>query len=396
MLKFLSKVVTDAQTKPVFWRVASLFFSLLLGAQPAVAQLDNSAFLYPLPIKPEYEGQLRVAVQAFLFSKDNEYFNKIDEGRTYYGTQLAPRLVYFPNKNFRLEAGIFLYKDYGTSRLRQVRPMFTAKYQNGPHSLLFGNIEGHLHHGYIEPLFDFERVMTNRLEEGMQYKLQTSRVQLDAWVDWQRQQYRFSNFQEEVAGGLTSEVTAYQDSAGWRVGVVPLQFLATHRGGQLDTIATPLQTLFNFATGLRVRRKFYDSFVRAVHADGYVTRFTDYSFTEVLPYDKGNGLYLNAGVNTRLSNIMLSYWSGNGFIAPQGGRLYQSVSSTVNNANYTERRRELLIARFFSDFRLPGNVILTTRFEPFYDLNRRQIEFSFGAYLNFNQEFILTTLRRAE
>ncbi|QIL75889.1 hypothetical protein [Hymenobacter sp. HDW8] len=205
----------------------------MLSSFPVTAQLDNHAFNYSLPIKPEYEGQLRVAVQGFLFTKDNEYFNKIDEGRTYYGTQLAPRLVYFPSANIRLEAGIFLYKDYGTSRLRQVRPVFTAKYQNGPHSFLFGNIEGHLQHDYIEPLFDFERVMTNRLEEGMQYKLQTDRVKLDAWVDWQRQQYRFSNFQEQVAGGLTSEVTAYQDSAGWRLGVVPLQFLAMHRGGKL-------------------------------------------------------------------------------------------------------------------------------------------------------------------
>ncbi|QIL75888.1 hypothetical protein [Hymenobacter sp. HDW8] len=116
----------------------------------------------------------------------------------------------------------------------------------------------------------------------------------------------------------------------------------------------------------------------------------------MLPYNKGNGWYLNASVNTRLSNIMLSYWSGNGFVSPQGGRLYQSISSTVNNADFTQRRRELLILRMFSDFHLPGNILLTTRFEPFYDLNRRQIEFSFGTYLNFNQEFFLTMLRRAD
>ena len=366
------------------------------GVNAAWGQLNNQAFLYRLPVKPENSGQLRVAVQGFLFSKDNEYFNKINEGKTLYGTQLAPRLVYFPSGNLRLEAGIFLYKDYGTTRLRQVRPMFTAKYQNGPHSLLFGNIEGQLNHGYIEPLFDFERVMLNRLEEGMQYRLQTPRLQLDAWVDWQRQQYRYSNFQEEVAGGLTSEFTAYQDSSGWRVGVVPLQFLAIHHGGQLDTIDVPLQTLFNFASGLRVRRKLNSEFATALYFDGYVTRFTDYSFEEVLPFKRGNGLYLNASVDTRLSTVMLSYWSGNGFVAPQGGKLYQSISSTVNNPNYTERQRQLLILRFLKDYHLPGKVTLSTRFEPFYDLQNKQIEFSFGAYLNFNYEFLLGTLRQSE
>ena len=43
------------------------------------------------------------------------------------------------------------------------------------------------------------------------------------------------------------------DSARWLV-ALPFQFTATHRGGQIDTIDTPLQTLFNVATGLRVRR----------------------------------------------------------------------------------------------------------------------------------------------
>ncbi|MBC8084681.1 MAG: hypothetical protein H7Z21_15900, partial [Hymenobacter sp.] len=74
----------------------------LAGTGPAWGQLDNHAFLHPLPVRPELAGQLRVAVQAFLFSKDNEYFNKINEGKTLYGTQLAPRLVYFPNDKVRL------------------------------------------------------------------------------------------------------------------------------------------------------------------------------------------------------------------------------------------------------------------------------------------------------
>jgi len=383
-------------SNPVSTALILTLVSWLGRVSEATGQLNNQAFVHPLAVRPEYSGQLRIAVQGFLFSKDNEYFNKINEGYTLYGTQLAPRLVYFPNAHIRLEAGIFLYKDYGNPRLRQVRPVFTAKYQNGPHSLLFGNIEGHLHHGYIEPLFDFERVMVNRLEEGMQYRLQSSRLQLDAWVDWQRQQYRFSNFQEEVAGGLTSEVTAYQDSAGWRLGVVPMQFLGIHKGGQIDTISTPLQTLFNFAAGVRLRRKLPSDFVHALYFDGYVTRYTDYSFEEVLPFKKGNGLYLNAGINTRLSNVMISYWSGSGFVAPLGGKLYQSISSTVNEPNYTERHRQLLIVRFLSDFHLPGNITLSTRFEPFYDLQNRKTEFSFGAYLNFNHEFLLGTLRQAD
>ncbi|WP_345222113.1 hypothetical protein [Hymenobacter koreensis] len=333
-------------------------------------------------------------MEAFLFTKDNEYFNKIFEGRTYYGTQFAPRLVYYPSPELRLEAGVFLYKDYGTPRLRQVRPMFTAIYQRGPHRILFGNIDAHLNHGYIEPLFDFERVMLNRLEEGMQYQLTTRRFDVDAWVDWQRQQYRFSNFQEEVAGGLVANATVVHDTtAGLRVRV-PFQFLAIHRGGQIDTISTPLTTLFNVASGLRVRKELASSFFHAVHFDGYGVYYQDYSFTKVLPYKSGTGLYLNAGVDTRLTKLQVAYWHGKGFIAPQGGPLYQSISYTVNSPDYTERNRQLLILRFFSDYKLTDGLTLSTRFEPFYDFRSRQIEFSFGTYINFNREFFLTTLKR--
>lgn len=362
----------------------------LTGA--AQAQLDNRAFFNRLPLGPSYERQVRLEVQGLLYNKDNEYFNKIDPGLTYFGAQLAPRLVYFPAANLRLEAGIFLQKDYGTQRLRQVRPLFTLKYAHGPHRLLFGNIEGNLQHGYIEPMYDFERVLYDRLEEGVQYQYLTDNTFLDAWVNWRRQQYRFSNYQEEVAGGLSVERRLLGDSTGWLL-KLPFQFTATHVGGQLDTIDKPLQTLFNVATGLRVRKALASRFVQAAHFDGYVTYFHDYSFTYALPYKRGTGLYLNAGFDTRLSNLQLAYWQGSGYISPIGGRLYQSVSVSVADPGYTEKQRQLLILRAIKDYRLPGNLILTTRFEPLYDLNNGLFDFSFALYLNFNQSFLLGTVK---
>lgn len=378
-------------------RLSTVLILTLVGwlgrTAPALAQLDNRAFVRPLVVGPQYERQLRLDVQAFLFNKDNEYFNKLEDGRTYFGAQLLPRLVYFPSANLRVEAGIFLWKDYGTPRLRQVRPLLTVKYQNGPHSILFGNIEGNLHHGYIEPMFDFERVITNRLEEGVQYKLQKPRLNLDAWVDWQRQQYRFSNFQEEVAGGLSAEATVLGDSTGWLLRV-PFQFTATHRGGQIDTVPTPLQTLFNVASGVRVRKPLASRFFQAVHLDAYATYFHDYSFTYELPYRTGTGLYLNGGVDTHLSNVQVAYWRGNGYISPLGGKLYRSISNSVSDPQYLEKDRQLIIVRFLKDYRLPGNLIMTTRFEPLYDLNNGLFDFSFALHFNFNQSFLLTTVRK--
>jgi len=370
---------------------------LWLGYVPrAQAQLDNSAFLYSLTVRPAYDHQLRLSVNAFQFFKDNEYFNKIADGYTLFGTQFNPRLTYYASPNLRLEAGIFLWKDYGNPRLQQVRPTFTGVYQspNGRNRILFGNIESHLHHGYIEPLFDFERVILKRLEEGLQYQLQSRRVRLDAWVDWQRQQYRYSNYQEEITGGLASELLLTPDSTrNWRLSV-PLQFTARHYGGQIDTLDKPLQTLFNYSLGFRAERQLTSRTVSRLRAEVHGVFFNDRSFTKIYPYAQGTGLYLNAGADTRFARVLLSYWQGHHFVAPLGGRLYQSVSTTVANPQFTDPNRQILLVRFLRDFRLPGQVVLTARLEPVYDFNAHLLDFSAGIYLNFNQDFFLAKLRK--
>ncbi|GGF16496.1 hypothetical protein [Hymenobacter cavernae] len=388
---------SDPPVANCFTRTSLLLgLCLLLGLAPnARAQLDNRAFLYPLTVRPAYDHQLRLSVNAFQFFKDNEYFNKIADGYTLFGTQFNPRLTYFPSPNLRVEAGVFLWKDYGNPRLQQVRPTFTAVYQspNGKNRVLFGNIESHLHHGYIEPLFDFERVILKRLEEGLQYQFQARHVRLDTWVDWQRQQYRYSNYQEEITGGLASEFILTPDSTrNWRFSV-PVQFTAQHHGGQIDTLDKPLQTLFNYSLGLRVARQLPSRTVQRLRAEAYGAFFDDHSFTKAYPYSSGTGLYLNAGADTRFVNVLLSYWQGNHFVAPLGGRLYQSVSTTVANPQFTDANRKILLVRFLRDFRLPGHVVLSTRLEPVYDFNAHLLDFSCGVYLNFNQEFFLAKLR---
>ena len=108
--------------------------AVLIRVETAQAQLDNRAFTSPtpgrsrettevLPVTDSMEGvdaymapaagELRLSLHAFTFFKDNEYFNKIVDGYTLYGTQLNPQLVYYPTKDLRIEAGVFLWKDFG-------------------------------------------------------------------------------------------------------------------------------------------------------------------------------------------------------------------------------------------------------------------------------------------
>ncbi|MGV3642468.1 MAG: hypothetical protein ACO1NZ_18230, partial [Adhaeribacter sp.] len=104
---------------------------------------------------------------------------------------------------------------------------------------------------------------------------------------------------------------------------------------------------------------------------------------------QGHGLYLNAGIDTRIQNLMLSYWKGNGFITELGGKLFQSASTTVGHPDYLEKDRQLLILRFSHDLHLMEDLSLSLRFEPVYDLTTPQLEFSNSVYLHFNTDFFL-------
>ena len=342
------------------------------------------------------EGAIYVGLNSFTFFKDNEYFNKIVDGYTLFGTQLNPQLIYYPLPELRLEAGVFLWKDFGNPVLKQIRPTYRATYTVGRNQFILGNIHSTLSHGYIEPLFNFERVMLNPLEEGLQYRLNADRVSLDIWVDWQRQQYRYSNYQEEIAGGVSSSIrlTGKNGNSPWQV-AIPLQFTATHHGGQIDTLDKPLQTLFNEAAGIEVRRFFDDFRWKALRFNGYVLGFQDNSPTKgQLPFQQGNGFYLNTTLETRYADVMLSYWQGSRFIAPLGGDLYQSLSRTVSDPNAIDRNRQILLLRLLRDFRISDAAALTVRVEPLYDFNAKLLDFSFGVYLNFRQEWWLGNVAR--
>ena len=384
--------------------------AVLIRVGEARAQLDNRAFTSDTPgrgrelrdslsateelrgigarVAP-VAGEVRVSLNAFTFFKDNEYFNKIADGYTLYGTQLNPQLVYYPTKDLRLEGGVFLWKDYGNPVLQQVRPTFRATWTKGKQQIILGNIRPNLHHDYIEPMLNFERGMLNPLEEGIQFRYQGTRLFVDEWVDWQRQQYRYSNYQEEVAGGISSRYRLSRAGSRWQV-AVPFQFTAIHHGGQIDTLDKPLQTVFNEAFGLEARRPMAGNTLRALRFSGYVLAFQDYSFTHgQLPFRYGRGLYLNTTFETRYVDVMLSYWHGSRFIAPLGGDYYQSASRTVSDPKFIDRERRLLFVRLLRDFRISDAAALTARVEPVFDFNAQLLDYSFGIYLNFRQEWLL-------
>ena len=67
-----------------------------------------------------------------MFTKNNEYFNKIADGYTLYGFQFSPYLTYQPSDKVRVDAGIYTQKDFGNKDFTEIMPFLTIMFEWGP------------------------------------------------------------------------------------------------------------------------------------------------------------------------------------------------------------------------------------------------------------------------
>jgi hypothetical protein len=364
-----------------------LLVVFLLLANYTFGQFDNTAVQNVIRPDSNKTRELHFNFYNFNYVRNYEYTNKFHDGYTLFGTQLEPQLVYFANPNLVLSAGAFIRKDFGRNGVQLAKPLFSLKYQKRALTLVFGSLEGSTSHNYIEPLYDFERRITNPVEYGTQLLIEREKFKLDAWIAWQHMIYPGDAAKEEIIGGVTAESTL-AESGGWKLSV-PAQVLAFHAGGQIDVLkSVPLSTLFNGATGLKLHKTLNGS-VKSLYTDNYIAVYKDFSPTKRRPYQGGFGIWLNAGIDTHFGSLLASYWKGNKFISIKGMPLYESVSSSLNYNGYTQSSRNVLSLRYAYQKELIPNLYLDLRFEPHVDLDYtdKQLQFNHSFFLTYKADF---------
>lgn len=386
-----TKNFTNIQGALHFFLLIFLVFFTMVAGTPVQAQLPNEAFEFRRPVVAADSQQLKLGIYLLGFSKNNEYFNKIADGYTLFGIQAAPYLTYQATPKLRIDAGLFVRNDFGEGGLTELDPLFTIRYKQGPLNVLFGTLEGSLNHRLIEPIYDFERVLTNRLEEGVQFLVQEPRTFLDVWLSWERMIYRGSSSQEELSAGISFNQRLLGEER-WQLNF-PLQGLVYHRGGQIDLNPNPLVTQVNAAAGVELKRQWKRGLIRSLSLQPYVVGSRDLSHSIQAPYQEGYGWYVNFSAASKHIEAMLSYWEGEGFVGPKSGALYQSVSSTFKHSEYTQKERKLLFLRLFLQVPVAPGLEVSTRFEPYYDFGLQKAEFSHGLYLNYKTSFNLLKVK---
>jgi len=368
---------------------ALLTLTFLLVLQVAFGQFNPGAIENRIRPDSAATGQLQFNFYNFNYVRNYEYTNEFHDGYTLYGTQLQPQLVYQAHPNLAITAGAFIRKDFGDNGVYDAKPLFSVKYSKKDLTLIFGSLEGGIQHGYIEPLYNFERQITNPIEYGTQFLVEKEKFKLDAWIAWQKMIYKGDAAKEEIVGGLSTETTL-SNRNGWKFSL-PAQFIVYHQGGQIDVLKEiPISTLFNGATGFKLH-KVIDTKIKEIYTDNYVAVYKDFSSDKRRAYQGGYGLWLNAGMETTFGSLVASYWKGNNFISIKGMPLYESVSSTLNNDGFTQQKRNIIALRYAYQKELVPNFYLDVRLEPHIDLDQsaKQLQFNHSFFLTYKQNFTL-------
>jgi len=354
-------------------------------------QLNNDLMKQSYVIQPQDSNTLWVGLRVLGFNKNNEYFNDIAGGYTLFGYQINPYVAYRAGKHVRLDLGIYLQQDFGNDEYTTILPTFSIKYNDGSHHIIFGTLEHSYNHDLIEPLYDFEKGLIDRLEYGLQAIFDKEYWNLDTWLSWEKMIYPGDPNQEELTFGISSNFFLKKKERSQLK--IPLQLLVYHKGGQIDINPNSLQTIVNVALGIS-QEKQLSGRVNSWSMQHYFVGSRDFSNESAIAFESGNALYLNAGFTLRSGfEFQGAYWYGNGYVPTQGGKLYSSESRFVKTLGQTEQNRELFILRCFYNKKIANGLEVSTRFEPYYDIVNGVFEFSHGMYLTFTPEFFITRIK---
>ena len=371
-----------------------LLSGCLLLSSLAVAQLDNRLISDKLTLNASDSNTWGLSFNNFNYLRNTEYFNDIEVGRTLFGYQLNPSLYIQPNSHVKLQAGVFVQSDFGGNPgYNKILPTFSLKITSGQkntRSFIFGTLEGALAHRLIEPLFDVNTTITNRIENGAQFKIETPKSFFDAWINWEKFIERGSPFKEQFTAGISLNQHIYENDNGLYLSLVD-QIVAHHHGGQIDKDTLNMTMQVNFALGAelgQIKKGWLDEW----RLDAYITDYHENTNSGYFPYRSGNGLYSSLFVRKSAWGFMGSYWQGDKWIAPRGTTLYSSVS--LDKPGYTQPTRQLIFVRFLYNKSLADGLNLSARVEPVYNIQASILDFSYSLYLSYKLDQRFDHLKR--
>lgn len=325
----------------------------LLAIQTVSPQIPERVFKSDHRIDPDKKGQLSVELDNISFFKDNEYSGSIMKGYSLPGLWVQPKVVFYPLSNIKLEVGAHMLRYWGATKYPSLAYQDIAtwkgnQYQHGFHVLPFfraqmalsdhvnivlGDIYGGANHNLIEPLYNPELNLTADPEAGLQLLYDSRRFDLDVWVNWESFIFHGDTHQEAFTVGLSARYKLNDPESRFHF-YMPLQGLAQHRGGEIDTIYTnSVQTLMNGAVGAGAVWNTGNPIVKNVNLEFDVAGYYQQA-GDLWPYGSGSGFYVRASADIYDFRVKTSYWKSNKFISMFGSPFYGAVSTSMDGVTF--------------------------------------------------------------
>ena len=338
-----------------------LIITLLIIPSLLKAQLENKVLQseYDLRKGQIYDDQFILGTMAYL--KNNEYFNLIHPGETFFGVQVDANYIFnttLGNK-FKLTTGILAQQDFGDDKiLSKFLPKFTINYTYRKAEMQVGAIKSHVNHGMHDAMLNYEQALTHPVEYGGSFKYKQKAFTYHNWLDWRNLANIQTKKQEEIVFGQNLEFKVNQRRKfSFRF---PIQNLIYHKGGQ--GINNPIVTRVNGMAGVE-----FETLNKKLILGYRIFGAVDNSPQIQQAFSQGFAHYSSVSSKIKNHSMHLGYWYANQYTNTLGNPIFSNVNVDYPYAN--QQIRQLVSLRYNYARNVRNKAIIDFRFEPYYNLH---------------------------
>ena len=371
---------------------------------------------------------LGIELEALAFFKDNEFDGNVQRGYSLPGVRLQPRLTYTPIDEIKLELGLHATIYSGANKypcyvFHDIATWKGDQYQSGAHLLPFfratarfksitlavGDIYGGATHGFVEPMYNPELILTDDPEMGFQMIVDTKRWHSDLWMNWQSYIFKESSHQEAFTVGWTQNINVWKRKKEDRTHSldIPIQLVIQHRGGEQDNTKMGVQTIANGALGMGYEYKAPGNrIVTGVQAEVMALYCLQQS-GNLWPFKNGPALWVKASVDfIRDLRVTAGFFSAKNFCSLYGSQYFGTLSTKRAGGRFDGMNTGLISLEYSRTFAnaytiganlkayiyKTGSLALPaddTHPEPYTIPGEFRTPFSFGVYFRCSPSFVL-------
>ena len=336
------------------------------------------------------EGDLYLSIANQNFFINNEFSRPVVKGYTLPGQVFSPFLRYRPSQDFSIDAGLQLKHYFGIDEPVFVNPILTASLKmNSAITFRIGAINGNLNHRLSDIIYFDEIYFGAEPEYGVQFEVNTDRLWLDTWINWQEYIVEGDSVSEQFVAGLSAQVSLVKLGNGLQL-TMPLQLMAFHKGGEIDASEASDRSEVNTLAGFDVEHK-NDNATTRWGGFAHVLLYKELKSKKTNVFKDGWGLETGVTMRSRNHQVRISWWKGSEFLTENGNPIYQSVSDYSDELVFPNT--QILTGKYGWHKTFAPQLDFSFLLYGFYDIEQRVFSYSYGVQLLYSPSVFLKNLK---